>query len=654
VESQRGRFGVSQRITLLTPQQVRVDALKMDWVARYRTRELGVDTVRTLLEGYHAKHKEKEDQAHVKTANFLLQAGWTEEARKELEKIEKDSPDAKEAERVLESIRNAEAGAMVEALEVTRKAGQYQALHDMLTRFFKEDMGPRVTQKQLLQVQELKTKADALRERFRQAQQFLQTVAKSVTAPKGQELGKAAAVIAAEMHPDNVDRLETFLGQARAYDLAVKQGRPAPKPAEQVLALAVSGWVLGNDVAEESADAALALWQARQQVLGYQRTPADTDREKLRAGLQSEKLTPDVVARLIRLLPPPEPLPKMDNRPARLPAKRPGGGKATDYLVQLPPEYNSSRPYPLLLVLHPLSGKAPDALEKWSALAARYGFILAAPEWGQEGQDGYYYSAPEHAAVLNCLYDLRRHFQVDSDRVFLFGADTGGQMAYDVGLAHPDLFAGVLVMSAGPFFFAERYWPNAQHLPFYVVDGDKSGGSTQANRAIFNKHWVRRYPALYAEYRGRPRDWFADEPALMMDWMARKKRAFSASELGSDRDEYLTMREGDNRFYWLSTDSIQPRCLNNASAWERTVRPASVRAKVFQGNEVVVHTYGLKQVTVWLGPGMVNFGQKVTVQVNGSPGRPTLLRPSLETLLEDFFERGDRQQLFLAKVEVKL
>ena len=60
----------------------------------------------------------------------------------------------------------------------------------------------------------------------------------------------------------------------------------------------------------------------------------------------------------------------------------------------------------------------------------------------------------------------------------------------------------------------------------------------------------------------------------------------------------------------------------------------------------------LGQITVWLAPGMIDFDKKVEVQVNGTKMFNEKISPSLETLMEDFHEHGDRQRLFLAKIDL--
>src|SRR5262249_17433445 len=91
---------------------------------------------------------------------------------------------------------------------------------------------------------------------------------------------------------------------------------------------------------------------------------------------------------------------------------------------------------------------------------------------------------------------LRRRFSVDSDRVFPYGWREGGTMAYDVGLAHPDQFAGVLPQNASTKYFPERYASNAQYLPFYIVEGDMNGGGPLENRKLLAE-WIRcGYPCI--------------------------------------------------------------------------------------------------------------------------------------------------------------
>ncbi len=268
----------------------------------------------------------------------------------------------------------------------------------------------------------------------------------------------------------------------------------------------------------------------------------------------------------------------------------------------------------------------------------------------------YGYSEREHAVVLETLRDLRRRFAVDSDRVFLFGMGVGGEMAYDVGLSHPDLFAGVLPMSSYPDQIARRYGRNAEYLPFYIVDGDRSGDTHKQHLRDQFEDWVNKYPMLWIQYKGRGVEWFGGEVPTMFDWMRGKKREFPLEQLGgsgSDGSYFVTQRTTDNSFYWLTTDDVQQRFLTLANP------PARVEARIdLADNTILLDTTGLNQVTVWLGANsdgvdMVRFDKPVTVRwTRAATGwRNKLVTRSLDVLLEDLARRGDRQRLFTAKLE---
>ena len=294
-------------------------------------------------------------------------------------------------------------------------------------------------------------------------------------------------------------------------------------------------------------------------------------------------------------------------------------GAAVKYSLQLPPEYRHSRNYPVLIVLHQSGEEPEDMLKRWADAAALNGYILVAPEWSK-GMNGVYgYSEREHAVVLETLRDLRRRFAVDSDRVFLFGMGVGGEMAYDVGLSHPDLFAGVLPMSCYPDHFSLRYARNAEYLPFYVVDGDRSGDVHKQNTRQQVENWVNKYPMMWIQYKGRGVEWYGGEVPTIFDWMRGKKREFPLEQLGgsgSDGRCFVTQRATDDSFYWLTTDDVQQRHLSLANP------PARLGARIdLANNTVLVETTGLGQVTVWLGANsdgvdMVRFDKPVTVRWN--------------------------------------
>ncbi|MFO0866366.1 MAG: hypothetical protein U0744_17265 [Gemmataceae bacterium] len=97
VTTETGKFSMTQRLILLTPQRAVIETLKHDWTQHLQTKEMGAEQVRTILFKHFAKQKDvKEIDRRYQIARFLMQAGFMEESEKELENLVKEFPDSKE------------------------------------------------------------------------------------------------------------------------------------------------------------------------------------------------------------------------------------------------------------------------------------------------------------------------------------------------------------------------------------------------------------------------------------------------------------------------------------------------------------------------------------------------------------------------------
>jgi pimeloyl-ACP methyl ester carboxylesterase len=437
---------------------------------------------------------------------------------------------------------------------------------------------------------------------------------------------------------------------------------------EQLLSLAISGWLLGSPSAEARPETAISLWKTRQMVLEYLQESDSLARKKILDGYLG-KITPrvdlDEIAQMIDNLPPVEPA--RDLTTDIVECKAGTSRSPTTYHLKLPPEYTHNRHYPVLIVLPDIGVKPTQMLDRFARHAADHGYILAAPQWARGLADDYGFTEREHDTVLDTIRDLRRRFQVDSDRIFLFGLGEGGKMAFDVGLAHPDFFAGVLPMAAGPNYYPKRCWRNAQYLPFYVVNGTRGSDSQTLLRDQFTNWITRSYPALWVEYKGRGTEFFSAELPMMFDWMRHQKRIFPLRQLGTDGNgtsfgnEFCTMRPEDNRFYWLSTSHISPRYLVSPDNWNNLASPAALTGRIdLSNNEVVIKTQGINELTIWFGRNpagqyMIDFDKPMTIRVGfRAMWVNRRVTPSLAVLLDDLYRRGDRKHLFVAKVDLNL
>ena len=137
-------------------------------------------------------------------------------------------------------------------------------------------------EKLVARVNTLRANYETVTKNLARARGYLRTLPGRVTDPAaGKPLEEAAAAIAAELNPDTIDRLEAFIGLAQQAEQQQQQKRTPEHTPEQLLALAVSGWLLGNSSAEAKVETALRLWRSRQFVLAYQKTHSSSSRKKM-------------------------------------------------------------------------------------------------------------------------------------------------------------------------------------------------------------------------------------------------------------------------------------------------------------------------------------------------------------------------------------
>jgi pimeloyl-ACP methyl ester carboxylesterase len=654
---------VAQHIGMLTPYSLRVDTTTTYlYSSAYLTREFSPEVIQFLLANHenYAVDRSMPDnqklQRRLAYCEFMVQAGYFEYAEQELARMLKDLPKDKDTiQKQIRKVGEVKARESFEEIKRLAVAGQHQTVLKRIETFPQEcaDAGMQA------KMRELKADYEKAVENRKLAQQYLKDLAEGASGARGAVFREAAEAISKEVSLDNANRLDTFLGQVKQYERLKSEGKKTEVGPTELLSLAMSSWLLGSASGETKPETALRLWKTRQLVLDYEKTNDLNLRMKMRQAALQERNDLAMVEEVSQVIPN---LPPVEAAEISMKTQPMQAGRNTVYQLQLPPEYNHGRHYPVLIVLHQAGETARDQLDRWRDAAADNGYILAAPEWG--GGKGYTYSEKEHQTVLDTLRDLRRKYRVDSDRVFLFGLREGGSMAFDVGLSHPDLFAGVSTMGAVPEMFSEVYWHNQQYLPFYVVNGDRIGKLWDTTHRHFANVLGKHFPALWVQYKGRGLEWFPGEVPTIFEWMRVKRRAFPLTQLGqgslsgSSGTEFNTMRPTDNSFYWLTTDAVSNLCCNSATNFRPALKPAALQATIDPlKNDIRVSAVGVKQVSVWLGrnlggESMIDFTKPASFRLNNKIWLDKkMVNPSLEVLLEDLYRRGDRQRIYMAKLD---
>jgi pimeloyl-ACP methyl ester carboxylesterase len=330
----------------------------------------------------------------------------------------------------------------------------------------------------------------------------------------------------------------------------------------------------------------------------------------------------------------------------------------------LPPEYDPRREYPCLVVLPP-PGAPPELELAWWAgdydaarqvrngHATRHGYIVVAPAWSRPTQRRYEYTPREHQAVLSSLRHAMRRAAIDSDRIFIAGHGEGATAAWDIALSHPEHWAGMVSINGEPSKTIQHYFPNARSVPLYFVMGEASGPKPPLIRmgAVLDDYMHVRNDATVVMYRGRGREDFYEEIPEIFKWL--NVAMHVRKPIPRDLDT-VTMRRGDQYFWWLELGPLKPLVELNPVLWkhEDRHRAGKINASIGGGNQIRITSVPADSFTLWLRPGMgVDLNEQVVIRSGSSPEYFTF-DGSLETLLEDTRQRADRKRPFWAKVRL--
>ncbi len=634
-------------INELGPRIIRVRGVDGFFKTLLPTNEVPRDVVMSLL-----NKVDQQDQAErLKVGRFLIQAQWYEEALAELDRLEADFPGLKDTvARVREQVVELKGERRFQEVEIRRDAQQPLGVRGLLASFPLDGLSADAKERVRVALRSVEEQEQADRELAQRVRETADALGATDRATYRQASLEMLGDLASA--PDAVrDRFQKMEGT----------GVGSSTTTEARFARALSGWIGGDGLAQDDLNAAGVLWQARG---GLQKYLSSTDEATRAEGLAilraltlpggegdaGKPLSPGILSQIALYSRPPlrSELEEAPGVPRRLRARDDTNQEPTEYVVVLPPEYHPQRRYPALVVIH--GGEGPEAVaETWRQEAGRRGFILVAPEYGVKGLPrDYRFSESEHAAVEIAMRDARRRLSIDSNRVFLAGSVLGGYMAWDLGLAHPDRFAGVAVISGIPAKYAWAYKDNAQHVPLYVAMGDLAPTETDL---IFP--WVhglvsKNYDVVLVEYYKRGLEMLPEEIPHALEWMTHRKREPYPKEY-----EFVSARNCDNRLYGVVVKEFDPERVKSPEQVDplgKNLKPARItRRDRTLANLLDLETSGVDQIDLWLGPPNLDVNDRFEIRVNGKSAFRGRTPVDIATYLEDLRLRGDREQTYWLK-----
>ncbi|MEW6356402.1 MAG: prolyl oligopeptidase family serine peptidase [Planctomycetota bacterium] len=305
-------------------------------------------------------------------------------------------------------------------------------------------------------------------------------------------------------------------------------------------------------------------------------------------------------------------------------------GSVQPYLVYVPTNAPKGAKLPLLAFLHGYAGDldkvnwiqymySPD-LEK---LCEQEGFLMLMP-FGRSNTE---FMGIGEADVLKTIELVKKHYDVDADRIFLSGASMGGSGAYTIVCHYPHLFAGVMAIAGrydyymwqdldpekftafkriqNDLDYAKGIAQNLTNLSTFIFHGSddfviqigqskgmhdllKGLGASVAYREIGEgDHWIWSKCFLHEDY---------------APWLrATRRNPFPK------RVVYRTYTLKYNRAYWVTIDRLKQ--------WGKM---ASAQVEVKDGNRIEVQLDNISALTLTLCDKLVDMAKPLKLVVNGA------------------------------------
>jgi predicted esterase len=325
-------------------------------------------------------------------------------------------------------------------------------------------------------------------------------------------------------------------------------------------------------------------------------------------------------------------------------------GLRHEYVFLVPEDYDPAKKYRVAVYLHGGVNRT-DAWRKgepwWRRFDRSYGpdqISVFPSSW--RGSLWWQWSQIENLeAILN---RIKREYNVDENRVYLFGVSDGGTGAYYHAGKAPTPWAAILPFIGHPGVLenpatgvdGELFVENLSNRPFLVVNGEKD----ELYPVARVKPYLDAFQKAGVEIVFRPqpgghntRWWNGEQPEI---------EAFLSSHPRNplpDRVVWETERtDRFARIHWLVLEDLEPGAPSGKVALRR------------KDNRIEVDSRGVARFRLLLSPRQFDLDQPIEVVTNGVDCHRGKVERSASTLLRWAARDFDRTMLFAAELSIEV
>jgi len=341
-------------------------------------------------------------------------------------------------------------------------------------------------------------------------------------------------------------------------------------------------------------------------------------------------------------------------------SRRNRDGRAFGYQLLVPKDYDPTKRHPVRVYLH--GGVARRDPGRWRdpERQARPGELAVFPSgWA----DALWWEWSQVENLNGILADLKREYNVDENRIYLFGVSDGATGAYYHAFKAPTAWAGFVCLIGHPAVLSnprfagngEIFARNLSHQAFFVANATDDRLYPTRTIAPFVDLFERVGAAV--TFREKPGDhsvaWWPEEAERIERFVSEHPRVPLPDTLDWETE---SVTHG-NRVSWLRIDQLASEPARRDPLAEDPFPhfgPAGRVRLERAGNRIVVTSYNVAALTLLASPDRLAFDRPLELVVNGHPAIRVSLEPDVRTLLAWAARDADRSMLFGAELELQI
>ncbi|RKN70101.1 hypothetical protein [Paenibacillus ginsengarvi] len=257
------------------------------------------------------------------------------------------------------------------------------------------------------------------------------------------------------------------------------------------------------------------------------------------------------------------------------------------YSVFLPEDYSTNKSYPLVILIPP--GRYDNLATYFEGEIAED--VIITTFSGRGVTTGSYIG---EVSLLEGLHTIKKNFNIDEERVYLYGYSNGAYAAWALAQAHPYLFAGIVTLSGSPY---QHNLGNLSNLFILNICGDQDYLINSAYHIPSSTLSTQTYTGVMERISNH---WDVSQflnNTKLIKWLLRHRK-----ERYPRKIYYRTERNRHSKAYWVEIIEIEER---------QTY--AEIIGEVLDYSTIIINTTNIKHCIILLPDYVRRFDLKIII-----------------------------------------